>query len=1058
MLTPPEAAERLRRASFKVRIEEENGVWWWGTAFFISADGVALTAYHNLPKAVRDAGRGQVTGEFMEKPLRLEYLVDRSVPEEEGDIALLQWNEAPAGEVPHVEVGGLDPVWLRQRRVQLWGGRPGCVFGFPFARAGQGEKVVHGSVDVASPLVDFDMRDQDGAGPNIIAHVEWMRFAAGLRAGELRGISGAGLLDRESGLVVAVEHRCDQALDPNIVYCTEIGPHAARLGIRFRIIGPSPTRYLEWLRGETSHIEIRGLRVSGQSVGQFRIDQLYTPLTTVSLQDRARRPGAEPGQRQAPLQEALRERRVLLVGDPGGGKTTFLRRIAFAACETLLGKNIAAWPDLVPATPCLWPVLLRARRLAAYIAKHAAELDSPEADSAEWLTRYLLHDSPWQLEADFFRDKFEEGCLLLVDGLDEVAGDAARNSLARLLDHAGRRYPDVRIVASSRPPARAGQAAIPGFETVRIWNLENAAIEIFVANWCRCLYPEEGQRAEEHQKDLLGQIVSKPAIREMALNPVMLTALAALHWHKRRLPNDRWELYDSVLKWLAEARTEKRAEAGDRLPAELCLKMMGSLALGMQADPRGRQVEVTRYEAAQILAPAFRDKREHERHQEAERFLAVEEEDSGIVVGRDGLGAENTVRFWHLTFQEFLAAIELGGDDDARRRLLFEAQRLYEPAWREVVLLLAATLWRQGRARADGLFKDVLDGLELPTGPLQPALAEALSSLPRGMEPPAEWLAKLRGRSDPVGRTGPTLADRARCVGLIGMALQDLQVSGYRLEDSRYGEHLKKVLAIFDAKEAVGIGFETRLEAADALGQAGDPRLKDEVQKWVRLNGGEYWMGAQKDDPGSPNFDGEAPRVAPVRKVTVGPFEVGRYPVTVQEYGKFVKEGGYQKAGLWGAGGMGEYERPEDWGRQARYPSRPVAGVSWYEAAAYCRWAGRRLLTEEEWEYAARDGQSGKRYPWGNAAPGPELVNIGNQPGHATPVGLYPAGATGRGVQDMAGNVEEWTSSQGVRGSAARVVRGGSWDSNREYAACASRAFCHPASRGYYIGFRCART
>src|ERR1017187_9187364 len=145
MLSTVDAAERLRRASFKVRIEkapDENGrdVWWWGTAFFISADGYALTAFHNLPKLVVADGRGQIEGEFEGKPLRLECLLDRSVPEEEGDIALLKWNEAHPGEVPHVEVGGLDPVWPRQRRAQLWSGRAGSILGFPFAREGQGER------------------------------------------------------------------------------------------------------------------------------------------------------------------------------------------------------------------------------------------------------------------------------------------------------------------------------------------------------------------------------------------------------------------------------------------------------------------------------------------------------------------------------------------------------------------------------------------------------------------------------------------------------------------------------------------------------------------------------------------------------------------------------------------------------------------------------------------------------------------------------------------------------------------------------------------------------
>ena len=115
--------------------------------------------------------------------------------------------------------------------------------------------------------------------------------------------------------------------------------------------------YLAALREETAYIDIRGLRVGNEAVHRFPIDELYTPLTTVLAGekrekprehvDRGEREEREPkegedamrGQKPVPLQRALENRCVVLVGDPGAGKSTFLRRIAFAACETLLGRN-----------------------------------------------------------------------------------------------------------------------------------------------------------------------------------------------------------------------------------------------------------------------------------------------------------------------------------------------------------------------------------------------------------------------------------------------------------------------------------------------------------------------------------------------------------------------------------------------------------------------------------------------------------------------------------------------------------------------------------------------
>ena len=117
-----------------------------------------------------------------------------------------------------------------------------------------------------------------------------------------------------------------------------------------------------------------------------------------------------------------------------------------------------------------------------------------------------------------------------------------------------------------------------------------------------------------------------------------------------------------------------------------------------------------------------------------------------------------------------------------------------------------------------------------------------------------------------------------------------------------------------------------------------------------------------------------------------------------------------------------------------------MVNVSWYEAAAYCAWAGCRLLTEAEWERAAR-GTVGRKYPWGNQAAEPSRLNFGaSQIGHPTPVGIYPLGATPDGIHELAGNVWEWcadsyaaypseavSNPRGPKQATARVPRGGSW-------------------------------
>jgi iron(II)-dependent oxidoreductase len=166
-------------------------------------------------------------------------------------------------------------------------------------------------------------------------------------------------------------------------------------------------------------------------------------------------------------------------------------------------------------------------------------------------------------------------------------------------------------------------------------------------------------------------------------------------------------------------------------------------------------------------------------------------------------------------------------------------------------------------------------------------------------------------------------------------------------------------------------------------------------------------MGAQKRRKKGPNYDPQAyDNEFPVLEVQLGGFRIGKYPVTVQEYGTFIKSGGYAAPKHW-AGGFGQFREPDNWKAQQQYPNRPVAGVNWYESSAYCSWKGGPLPTEAEWERAA-GGPKNWRYPWGNEPPlDPSRANYYHEKGagRVTPVGLFPRGNTAEGLCDMLGNV-----------------------------------------------------
>ncbi|MBY0269538.1 MAG: ergothioneine biosynthesis protein EgtB [Burkholderiales bacterium] len=193
----------------------------------------------------------------------------------------------------------------------------------------------------------------------------------------------------------------------------------------------------------------------------------------------------------------------------------------------------------------------------------------------------------------------------------------------------------------------------------------------------------------------------------------------------------------------------------------------------------------------------------------------------------------------------------------------------------------------------------------------------------------------------------------------------------------------------------------------------------------VEIAGGSFHLGAS--DEGHFVFDNEKWAHA----VDVRPFRMARAPVSNAQFAEFVDAGGYREQRWWDAEGWawrsGEGATAPLYWRQAkgawhrRYFDReeilpddePVIHVNWHEAGAWCRWAGRRLPSEAEWEFAAATvpGMPGikRRYPWGDAAPTAQTANLYGNAGRCVPVGALAAGDSAWGVRQMIGNVWEWT-------------------------------------------------
>ena len=772
--------------------------------------------------------------------------------------------------------------------------------------------------------------------------------------------------------------------------------------------------YLEAVRDDTATLEIRGIasdpslqRDAGRS---YPIVDLYTPLRTRGLDDRWSE--ARGGAGLAGVLAGAGH--VLIEGEPGAGKSTFLQLVAHVfACDRLgeraedgrTYRESTLGLDARPPAPL--PIRVPLARLVPILDKGPGF----RLDHELWLLDVLDRvsaDNGWRISRQTWRELLDGGeAIVLLDGFDEVADPEHRKTLLRAMRDAKKTWHRCRMVVTTRP-VDTGALRDLGFRHVTIAELERRDIEDFLDRWVSALYSGAAERKASEIKayrvELHDAICTQPGVRRIAHNPVMLTCLCVVHWNEGRLPSGRSRVYKAVVRWLLAARREAREAEGYN--DELALHAFQQLALRMMNPAGSKQVVLGMREAAEAIGeeihrafPTLPDPVAIRR--KAEHWLRCECAASGIVVELPG----NELRFWHLTFQEYLAAAALAElDPDEEGETCWwpiVKDKLSESQWRETIDLFPGALYDTARRQVDKLLSRTL---------------------------------ALRGPN-------PTLANDARAAGLVGRLLAQLAFVHYKAApavEAAYRDSLRKAEAIFEVDGARAVPLKDRIAVAEALGQGGDPRFQ------------------------------ACDRRANLLRVPEMNVALGKYPVTVREYQDFVDLGGYEKERYWDEDGWaertkGEWREPGGWEKQIDHATRPVTYVSWWQARAYCRWREEmtgipfRLPTEAEWQQAA--SPDGRTYPWGGSEtekPDAEQHANFRESGvlEPTPVGLFPGGVAEGGHLDLAGNVWEWC--EGVADGTDRALRGGGFVGGAQDLQAAVR-FGHPAGyRVRYVGFRVA--
>ncbi|HBP86867.1 MAG TPA: hypothetical protein DD706_04130 [Nitrospiraceae bacterium] len=273
----------------------------------------------------------------------------------------------------------------------------------------------------------------------------------------------------------------------------------------------------------------------------------------------------------------------------------------------------------------------------------------------------------------------------------------------------------------------------------------------------------------------------------------------------------------------------------------------------------------------------------------------------------------------------------------------------------------------------------------------------------------------------------------------------------------------KVIGVVTDAQGRLGYAVPTPVLAIALKGWHVEPSGKDSLSReisgadgapMVRIPAGQFETNLESRS-GTGNIS-EGIRYT----VYVENFFIDKYEVTIERYEKFLQVTGRKAPEYWDHTKM-----PQD-------ANRPVVGVTWPEAKAYCHWAKKRLPTEDEWEKSAR-GKDGRIFPWGNEPPTSQFTNFATfgdfELSKLSPVGTFEKDRSPYGGYDFAGNVSEWTAdtwnesrhpdgdAAGTVAGSPKVIRGGAWNAKDEYLRAAMRSSASPTNRDLGLGFRCAQ-
>jgi formylglycine-generating enzyme required for sulfatase activity len=858
-------------------------------------------------------------------------------------------------------------------------------------------------------------------------------------------------------------------------------------------------RYYRHLAIECRRLPLEVIDAKFLDGQEVRLPDIYVPLD-------AWQRGSD--RRQSVLDVLVNKSRAVLLGEPGSGKTVLVNYLTGCLADVAAGGNTVesssevsrlaltgnsrfATPTPIPETiKPLLPIRLILREVAAAYFPHAVKA----ADALLWqavrddLSKRL---STPQIDAVFDRLQTrirQTGALFFLDGLDEVPESGGRRkalleSVRQLVDNGK----NCRFLVTARPYAYAQAVNLfPGFPVLELAPFDADQRNAFIRGWYRAMQSYMGMRAANayDKTHSLQTAAQRAELVELASRPLLLTLMATLHTSRGTLPKDRAKLYDDSVELLLGAWQRRRLERGPdgQTVAEAAMMQVLDSDLGAirkrmellaytvhqrQRSEGGKKVaDISEGEVLTAFRPLLDDARSPFK---ANALLDYLDTQAGLLIAHAERGP---YAFPHRSFQEYLAASHLCRRSGfaGQFRKLAEQDALW---WREVFLLGVG-------AAGEGNLADMVNALV-------PKDADKV------VEPQDfHW----------------------RLAVLAGLALVEQKVKDTLAQDEALQAGYERVQGWLVRFLSEGrLQAAERAEAGTVLGLLGDPRFDSE--HWHLP--AEPLLGFRPVPAGVFPMGGESGQ----HSVKLKEFFIARWPVTVEQFAAFIQTSSYQPANPRCLQGLANHPVVSvNWHDAIAYcqwlnqrlreiapvclaqlsPPSPPTPLPERERGEkplpslgggvgergqtnpgiptlHRFWRGLadgtltvNLPSEAEWEVAA-SGTDGRRYPWGHQ-PDPQKANY-DRTGLLTTstVGCFPTGISPFGVEDLSGNVWEWTRSryagypypepgeqrqqrEDLDTTRERVLRGGSFGDNQHFVRCAYRNYFAPVNRNSNHGFR----